>query len=189
MRNFYRLAQGLNMNAIQHALARQPDLWNENTFRTTFPNTPHVDVDDIWLRFSDPAKCDTTSTVIGDDSPIWFHGALKLPEVQPIILDLMRAVSAYELGRVLITRIKPGGVILPHTDSAGDYVLTRDRVRYHVVIQGLPGSMYRTGDETVNMKTGEIWFFNPLLEHEVYNHSADDRIHLLVDLVTWPTTI
>lgn len=168
-----------------HALARQPELWNENTFRTTFPNTPHVDVDDIWLRFSDPSNCDTTSHVIGDDKPIWYPAAQAIPQVKPIILDLMRFVDAYELGRVLITRIPPGGRILAHTDDAGDYVMTKDRVRYHVVIQGLPGSLYRTGDETVNMLTGEVWFFNPLLEHEVLNNSVDDRIHLLVDVRVW----
>lgn len=189
MRNFHLMAAGLNMTPLMNAIVRQPELWNEHTFRTSFPNTPHVDVDDIWLRFSDPAKCDTTSNVIGDDNPIWFPAALKLPQVKPMILDLMRAVEAYELGRVLITRIRPGGVILPHTDADGSYVNTRDRVRYHIVIQGLPGSMYRTGDETVNMRTGEVWFFNATIEHEVYNHSADDRIHLLVDLITWPTII
>lgn len=168
-----------------NALTRQPDLWNQNKFRTSFPNTPHVDVDDILIRFSDPAKCDTTSNVIGDDTPIWHEAAHKLPQVKPIVLDLMRRVDAYELGRVLITRLPPGGRILPHVDNDGSYVRTADRVRYHVVLQGLPGSLYRTGDETVCMRTGECWLFNPLLEHEVLNNSTDDRVHLLVDVRVW----
>lgn len=186
MRNFYKLAQNIDVVPLMNSLIRQPELWDQNTFRTQFPGTPHVDVEDIWLRFSDPSKCDTRSNVIGDDNPIWHPAAFKLPQAQPIILDLMRRTEAYELGRVLITRIKPGGRILPHVDSDGSYVNTQNRVRYHVVLQGLPGSLYRTGDETVCMMTGEAWFFNPMLEHEVLNNSIDDRIHMLVDVTVWP---
>lgn len=170
-----------------NSLFRSKDLWNQHTFRTTFPNTPHSDIDDIWLRFSDPAKCDTTTTVIGDNDPIWFPAIHRLPEVKPIVLDLMRRVDAWELGRLLITRLKPGGKILPHKDDAGHYVNEAHRMRYHVVLQGLPGSLYRTGDEVVCMRTGEVWTFDAFVEHSVENNSADDRIHLLVDVTTWPT--
>ena len=34
----------------------------------------------------------------------------------------------------------------------------------------------------VNMLTGEIWWFNNQAEHEIINNSADDRIHLIVDI-------
>jgi len=186
MMNFYRLAEGVDVVPLMHAVARQPDLWNANTFRTTFPNTPHGDVDDIWLRFSDPAKCSTVGTVIGDDTPVWHDAAKRLPQAKPIILDLMRRVDAYELGRVLITKLRPGGRILPHADTDGSYVNTNDRFRYHVVLQGLPGSLYRTGNETVCMRTGEVWWFNPTLEHEILNNSVDDRVHLLVDVRIYP---
>lgn len=187
MRNFYRLAAGVDVAPVMNALFRHADLWNQHTFRTSFPNTPHVDVDDIWLRFSDPSKCDDTGTVIGDNQPVWYPAVHRLPQVKPIILDLMRRVDAHELGRCLITRIKPGGQILPHRDDQGDYVHERDRMRYHVVLNGLPGSLYRTGNETVQMLTGEVWAFNAFIEHEVINNSTDDRVHLLVDITAWPT--
>jgi len=186
MRNFYRLAQGVDIVPLMNAVARQPGLWNQHRFRTTFPNTPHVDVDDIWIRFSDPSKCDTTTNVIGDDFPIWHDAAAKLPQAKTIILDLMRRVEAYELGRVLITRVRPGGRILPHVDKDGSYVNTEDRARYHVVLAGEPGSLYRTGNETVCMRTGEVWWFNPMEEHEIVNNSKDDRVHLLVDVRICP---
>lgn len=186
MRNFHKLAEGVQVVQLHHAIIRQPELWNQNTFRTTFPNTPHVDVDDIWLRFSNAAKCDTVGNVIGDDKPIWHPAAYKLPQIKPIILALMNDVGAYELGRVLITRVRPGGRILRHADKDGAYVQEADRARYHIVIQGLPGSLYMTGNETVCMRTGEVWWFNAHEEHEVANNSTDDRIHLLVDVRTFP---
>lgn len=61
-----------------------------------------------------------------------------------------------------------------------------DIARYHLVVQGLPGSMYRCGEEEVCMQTGETWWFNAHLEHEIRNGSADDRIHLMCDLRKWP---
>lgn len=189
MRYFYKVASGVEVRPLMLALMAREHLWNQQTFRTTFPNTPHAAVDDIWLRFSDPAKCDTTTHVIGDDRPIWFQGAIDLPQVQPIVLDLMKLVGAYELGRLLITRLRPGGRILRHADRDGSYVQTADRARYHVVLNGAPGSLYNVADETVQMLTGEVWWFNAHEEHEVVNNSADDRIHLLVDVRTWPTAL
>lgn len=183
MRNFLCIANNVDVVPLLMAVQRQ-DLWNQHRFRTTFKGTPHKDVDDIWLRYTDDKKAnpDDPHEAIIDTTPIWHEAYKKLPQVKPIIFDLMRRLEAYELGRVLITRLKPGGRILPHSDNYGDYVLDPDVARYHIVLQGLPGSLYRTGDETVCMKTGEVWWFNALIEHEVMNNSSDDRIHLLVDV-------
>lgn len=188
MRNFLRLAQGIDTMPILHALQMNSELWNQHTFRTKFKNTPHVDVDDIWLRFSsqekvaDPEKLDR---VIYDDAPVWYPAASRLP-VKTLVLDVMRRVEAFDLGRLLITRIKPGGRILPHADVDGSYVNAGNIARYHVVLQGLPGNLFRCGDETISMLTGEVYWFNAHVQHECMNNSADDRIHLLVDVRLWP---
>jgi quercetin dioxygenase-like cupin family protein len=188
MKHFQHIASGVDTIPLLHALQRHPHLWNTHRFRTTFENTPHSAVDDIWLRFSDPtiAKDGDTAAVMADGNCVWHHAASVLPQARVIILDLMRRVEAYELNRVVITRLAPGARILPHADNEGAYVHDPHRARYHVVLQGLPGSIYRTGDETVTMKTGEVWWFNALVEHEVLNNSADDRIHMLVDVRTMP---
>jgi len=123
---------------------------------------------------------------MADGASVWHPAAAELPQTKPLILNLMRFAEAYELNRVVITRLAPGRRILPHADDQGAYVHDPHRQRVHVVLQGLPGSLYRTGDETVQMLTGEVWWFNPLLEHEVQNNSADDRIHMLVDMRCWP---
>lgn len=170
---------------LLHAVQRRPDLWNRRTWRTTYANTPHRDVSDIWIRYSDEnatASVDRTVDVIQDTRPIWYPEWRELPQIRPILFGLMQRVDAYELGRVLITKLPPGGRILPHSDAVGAYTDQKDGARYHVVLQGLPGSLYRAGDETVNMRSGEAWWFNHLAEHEVINNSADDRIHLLIDV-------
>jgi hypothetical protein len=193
VRNFHKVAENIPVQGLLHQVTRHKELWNANTFRTTFPNTPHVDVEDIWLRFSAPENCTTTTKVIGDGDPVWYPAASVLTEARPIILDLMRGMGAYQLGRVLISRVPPGGKILPHRDNAGDYVHAPDVARYHIVLQGHPGSLYMCGEpeegdgavETVQMLTGEVWWFDAHKLHWIHNNSDDDRIHMLVDVRLW----
>lgn len=185
MRYFYKLAEGYPVWPVLHELARKSHLWNANTFRTSFPNTPHVDVDDILLHFSDTSVCSTTGAVIGDTRPIWHPAMSELQSVKPLVMALISQTGGYSLERLLISRVRPGGKILAHADKDGDYVQQTDIARYHVVLQGLPGSLFHCGNETVCMRTGEVWWFNAHEQHAVENNSTDDRIHLLVDLRTW----
>lgn len=188
MRFFQQLAAGVDVLPLLHAVQRNEQLFNTHRFRTTFAGTPHGDVDDILLRFSDPsiAKDGDTAAVMADGNCVWHPAATALPQAKPILLDLMRRVEAYGLDRVVITRLRPGGRILPHADNEGDYTADPHRARYHVVLQGLPGSLYIAGNETVCMKTGDVWWFEARVEHAVQNNSADDRIHLLADMRLMP---
>lgn len=184
MKNFQQIAASVDIVPLLHAVQRQPELWDQDKWRTTYTNTPHADVSDIWLRYSNiDAVADTNNTepVVHDTQPVWYPAFQKLPQVRPLVFDLMRRVEAYELGRVLITKLPPGGRILAHSDAVGAYTDQMDGGRYHLILQGLPGSLFKADDETVNMRTGEVWWFNHRAVHEVINNSADDRIHLLID--------
>lgn len=103
----------------------------------------------------------------------------ELPMVRPIVFGLMRHVEGERLGRVLITRLGPGKRIYPHVDG-GDHAAYFKR--YQVALQCQPGCIFRAGDEQVQMRTGEAWWFDNGQEHEVVNHSADDRLALIVDI-------
>lgn len=185
MRNFLQIAANVDPLPMLLAIQRQPDLWNADTFRTTYPGTPHGDVDDILIRFSASRPDRSVATVIEDEAPVWHPAAALLPW-QTITLDLMRRVGAYNLDRLMITRLRPGGRIKPHADNEGDYATASYRARFHVVLQGLPGSLYHNGSETAQMLTGEVWTFTPSLVHAIENNSAADRIHLIVDLCLMP---
>lgn len=187
MRNFIRMSGGLDTTQTLLELARQPQLWGARNFRTTFAGTPHTDVQDIWLRFNAEAK--ELDNVAKANDIIWYPEISHFPSIGQIVLPLMLYTKSWTIERLLVTRLPPGGRIAPHADDNGPYVTQPCINRYHVVLQGLPGSLFRTGDETVQMLTGEIWWFNPLIEHECLNNSCDDRIHLLVDLKSWPEAL
>lgn len=179
MKHFHRIGTGLEVLPLMHAVARQPALWNAYSLRQSFADSPHAEVDDIWLRFTDVK--DKTIPVIGDDlDAVPYPAWPALPQAKAIVLNLMRAVDAVRLGRVMVTRLKPGATIKPHKDVKGAYA--HYYTRYHVVLQGLPGSLFRCGNEQVCMETGEVWWFNAHEVHECVNNSADDRVHLLCDI-------
>jgi len=179
MKNFLKVADGIDTMPLKIMLQCHSELWDENTLRTTHPDTPHAQVSDIWLRFNDLTLCQTASDVLDQHESINYPAFKVLAAARPLVFQLMARVEGERLGRVLITKLAPGGRITPHVDS-GDHAEYYER--FHVVLQASPGCIFRAGDEQVQMKTGECWWFQNKEMHEVINNSAEDRIHLIVDI-------
>jgi hypothetical protein len=180
VRNFQLLAQGINTVPLLHEIQVQPALWNSNPLRTLYPQSPHREADDIWLRFNEiPLEVEKLLAVAEDKECINYEGMAALPCARPIIFDLMRLVEGEQLGRCMITRLAPGKRIYPHEDQGAP---AEYYDRYHVMLQNGPGSLFRCGNETVNMKAGECWWFENRREHEVVNNSCDDRITMIIDI-------
>ncbi len=179
MKHFELLAAGVDVLPLRHAIQRQPDLWDRHPQRQQMPGSPHAQVRDILLRFQDFQHATDVVAIQSTLETVYFPAWYQLPQAHALVFDLARRVEACRLGRVMITSLPPGGKILPHADE-GAYAEHFER--YHIALQGLPGSTFRAGDETVTMLTGQCWWFRNTVEHEVVNASADDRIHLIVDL-------
>ncbi len=191
MDNFHRINAGLDTQPLLLAIKRRPELWNEDTYLRDYPQGPFGEIHTVMLRF--PVKrvleqeAEVRAVAEGAHPTIDRHESVDcpayklLPEARPIVMGLMHYVGGERLGRVMINRIRPGGRIYPHADTPAhaDYYS-----RFHVVLQSQPGVDFRCGDEHVYMAMGETWWFNNKLEHEVLNNSADDRIHMIVDIRT-----
>lgn len=174
MKNFQLIASGINTLPLLHQIQRQPDLWNENTLRTKHPGTAHSQVSDIWVFFNA-----LDGNVVDDREVIPYRAWDRLPAVRPLIFDLMRFVEATRLGRVIITKLPAGCDIAAHVDGGAPATYYE---RYQIVLQSLPGAMFHIGDESVNFKTGEVFWIDNTKLHSVVNNSADDRIVCIVDL-------
>jgi aspartyl/asparaginyl beta-hydroxylase len=157
-----------------NALASHPELWNEFPIRTKHPGTAHADVSDV-LVFFNPLDGD----VANDREVIPFPSWSALPQIRPLVFDLMRRVEAVRLGRVIITKLPAGKTITPHVDGGApaEYF-----TRYQIALQSLPGVLFRIGDECVQFQRGECWRIDNRTTHSVENNSADDRIVVIVDL-------
>jgi hypothetical protein len=177
MRNFFKLAEGVDVIPLLNALAVHDDLWNENTLRTTHPLSPHQAVDDIWLMFNEIP--DSPDAVVNDLDVIPYRAWSELPHARSIIFDVMRRVEATRLGRAMITRLSPGGEIPEHVDEGAPATYY---TRYMLALQSLPGALFESGGEVIQFRPGEIWMVNNRAPHRVVNNSADDRIVLIMDL-------
>jgi hypothetical protein len=190
MKNFIRIASGINATDLLlaiHRLEKSHGAWKEDTYLRDYPQGPFGDTESFILRFPDRSVHDTEEALKSHlanfdqhenyDQPIF----KQLPEARKYIFDLMAAVKGERLGRCMINKLKVGGQIYPHADTP---VHAEYWDRFHIVLQSAPGSNFRCGDEWVNMETGDVWWFNNKLEHEVINNSGDDRIHLVIDIRT-----
>ncbi len=178
MKWFQLMGAGIDVLPLRHALQLHPKLWDQHSERRELGGSPHAAVHDIWLRFQDLTQRDGRA-ICDDHECIFYPAWYQLPQAHALVYDLARRVEASRIGRVLITSLPPGARIEPHADSDPHSTYYE---RYHLVIQGLPGALFRADQEQVQMGTGECWWFQNAVEHEVINNSADDRIHLIVDL-------
>ncbi|ANA34441.1 aspartyl/asparaginyl beta-hydroxylase domain-containing protein [Ralstonia mannitolilytica] len=189
MRNFLKLAEGVNVKPLVNALYRKPDLWKADDFLRKYPQGPFGDTDTVYLRFQDHVQVQSAeeeelykqNKLAGHDlhECPWRPEVDQLPEARALIMALMTATGATRLGRCMINRLVQGGKIFRHADSPW-HASYWDR--YHIVLQSEPGNVFTCGEEQIWMRPGEIWWFQNAIEHEVVNNSADDRIHLVVDL-------
>lgn len=177
MKHFLQIASGLDTLPTLNGLRTHAELWNAHTLRTSHPQSAHSEVSDIWVFFNE-LKGDGQS-VVNDLDVRPYRAWSKLPSLRPIVFGLMRQVEGVRLGRVIITSMRPGARIAPHTDGGAPASYF---TRYQVALQSLPGATFRCEDEIVQFATGSVWRVNNRVEHEVQNDSADDRIVMIVDI-------
>lgn len=194
MRNFYRIAAGVDTTAVMVKLAHNPTLWHSDTYLRDYPQGPFGEVDSIICRFPPRTVAETQAQaeqLMADphydqhecvDLPVYD----QLPQVRRLVMDMFNAVGGTRLGRVIINRMQPGGRIYKHADTPAhaDYWQ-----RHHLVLQSAPGVVFTAGEESVYMAPGDFWYFNngkapDRPAHEVINNSAVERIHLIVDVRT-----
>jgi hypothetical protein len=181
MKNFFRLAQGVNMTPLMVQIQRQPELWKADTYLRDYPQGPFEDVETIFLRFPPASVTELERSQKDQHECVWMDGALHLPAARALIFSLMTTVEGERLGRVMLNKIRPGGRIFPHADTP---VHAEYWDRFHYVVASSPGVNFRCGEEQVQMATGECWWFQNANEHQVINNSAGDRIHLICDIRT-----
>lgn len=180
MKNFQVMA-AIDPTLLVQQIIRQPLLWKADTYLRDYPQGPFGDTDTIFLRFPPASVTEMERSTKDQHECVWMDGWLHLPAARAIVFGLMGQVEGERLGRVMINRLRPGGRVFPHADTPAH---AQYWDRFHVALQSGPGCNFRCGDETVYMPPGQVWWFQNELEHEVTNNSADDRIHLIVDIRT-----
>lgn len=174
MKNFRQILSDINVEPLLAQLRGNPQLWNiDDSWSRDKQGSAIYDVDTIVLRFN-------RSSFPGLND--WSKPAFEiLSGAQEIIFDLMRAIPGEHLGKVLITRLPAGETIAPHIDQMPPGIPPYYQ-RYQIPLSVLPDVKFICGDEEVQMKPGEAWWFDNQVTHSVVNHSSDERISMLTDI-------
>jgi hypothetical protein len=109
----------------------------------------------------------------------WTTGSKSFPVLRHVLQTIAEDLEA-DLGRAKLVLLPAGRRVYPHIDR-GRYYQLHDR--YHLVLKSSSGSWLRAGDEEVRMREGELWWFDNRQIHEAHNDGAEDRIHLIFDLL------
>lgn len=177
---FTLIREGVDVRPILAALELHPELWDAHTLRKTGDGSPHRGMSDIWIRYNDARECERTgdwSKFNHAHDSVWYPAFYAMPELSPLIFDLMREVQGERLGGVLITRIPPGSGIAPHIDR-GWHVDYYDK--YYLSLKSAPGANFHCGEHFINPRPGDIYRFDNRIEHWVENTSSSDRMTLII---------
>jgi hypothetical protein len=188
--SFAKIATGFNVLPLQVALKRQPKLFGAiNLRKTTYiqnggceGKSPHLDMQDIWVRYNDitPYIQRNDYTGMNDEhDSVWYPAYYTLPQIRPLIFDLMRIVEGERLGGIFITKLPPGGKIEKHIDSAwhAEYY-----DKYFIPIQNAKGATFNFEDGLIAPDLGDVYWFDNSVPHWVENNSNEDRIAMIVTI-------
>jgi hypothetical protein len=94
---------------------------------------------------------------------------------------MLQVVASFKevVARSRLMRLAPGAVVQEHVDFNYHWY---SRVRIHVPIVTDPAVRFFCGPEEVHMAAGDSWLFDSWQRHRVINNSAQDRIHLVIDI-------
>jgi Aspartyl/Asparaginyl beta-hydroxylase len=174
LRNFLKLADGIIVNPLLLQIKRHTELWDSTHIAEHWKkHHPEIDVSEILIRYPDGDESD-------DIQCVWKPSSAQIPLAREVALNVMAHVRGEQLGRVVLTRLPPGKVIYPHADTVGLY--TKFYTRFHVPVQSDENVKFTCGDEAVAMRSGELWWFDYAVLHNVENRSNADRINLIIDV-------
>jgi len=174
MNKIRKIASGFDVEPLYSALSQNPNLWNLNNARTQSEQSPHHEVDDIWVRYAEDW------TVLGPHESIWYPAAEILP-VKELCFRLMRLVDGERLGGVLITKIKPGKKCRPHKDFGWHASYYE---KFAIQVRSAAGQGFHVEEESLYPETGDVYQFKNNFLHWVDNNSDQDRITMIVCLKT-----
>jgi len=178
MSRFVQLASGVDVVPVMLELNRAAHLWDKNPERRLYAGSPHSAMTDITVRYMPEADVTMEARRLEHRNVFWpaWH---VLPALRPMVFALMTRVQAVELGSILITKLPPGKMIDPHSDS-GNWAPEYYNCKAHITLAG--SALVRCEDDAVMFVAGTIWTFDNLLTHAIENVGDCDRVVCIVSM-------
>jgi len=156
------------------AAARHAARFNDETWRESYPGSPHADSRSIYLRMPPTISVDSVfNSLEVVDRPIMAERAFSEA------CSAIALMVGTPLARAMIVSLAPNGLIAPHADE-GLYAEATER--YHLAILSNPKARLKAGEETLRLRPGVVWWFDKHVTHSGHNLGEAPRIHLIVDV-------
>lgn len=183
MERFKLIAENLDVAPLLTRILANEPLWAEHTDRQHYPGSAHKETETIYLRWATDKSVWGGFYCLESEDHVQTINKLGRLECSDLTQEAVKLItrgvpSGTDVGRVILTRMKPGGKIAEHTDE-GPYADKYER--FHVCLQG--ESILTCDGVHRKMVPGELWWFNHKLPHRVTNSLWGDRLHLIIDLV------
>lgn len=116
----------------------------------------------------------------------------KLRKQFPEVEELLKPFDGCEIHRIRLMRLAPGnGELARHTDQVDEDSGVADGklVRLHWPIKTNPNVIFNSWDDDgrkveVHMEAGTCWYLDTRKPHRAENTGKEERIHLVVDIVS-----
>ena len=103
------------------------------------------------------------------------------PYVDKAVMSAVEKIGEASVKQAMLTRLKARTVIPRHRDRGS---LTAKTLRIHVPVITNPFCIFSVGEESLNLKAGQIWIIdNTNRYHSVENKGDEDRVHLIIDVI------
>lgn len=163
------ILSGIDVGPLLAQVNAHPELW---------------DIDDSWIRNKPQSAIYEVSNIVlrFNKSPDWNKPAFDiLSEARPIVNALMDVTGGDLLGKVLVTRLRPGQNINRHRDRLPPGV----PLIYHhfkVPMVGHPDCTFGCGRDEFHLEPGNAYWFDNQDWHWAMNDTAEERIEMLVGI-------
>lgn len=170
----FKLISNINVEPLQIALsAITVDDWNEFTFRQD-SYAVHAKTQTVPLIFSEDFESENVQY-----RPLFKYFSEPLAVIGNIFRE---KIGFGYITRAILVKLRANSVIPSHVDSGESLHICH---RMHIPLITNPNCEFSVGNETINMKTGEVWEINNTNKvHSVNNLGTEDRVHLIVDWIT-----
>lgn len=175
-RKIAKVAEGFDVAPLLWALQTHANLWNQYPSRTESTQSPHHEVDDIWVRYAKPEEA-----AKGEPHDAIWYPCIEVLPVKPLVYQLMQFVEGDRLGGVLITRIRAGKECKPHFDNGWHAKFYQ---KFAVQVQSAPRQFFCFDDQQLEARPGDVYWFDNAHTHWVPNRTEHDRITMIVCIKT-----
>lgn len=147
-----------------------------------------------WTKYTERKKTGGVASKTTDTIPLMYDTKHRLNTgilhenferfstyIDEVVLAVFKHLGNVSTRQAMLAKLNAGTVIPRHMDKGP---LTAKTHRIHVPVITNEGCIFNVGNESTNLKAGEIWVIDNVNRyHSVENTGHTDRVHLIIDAV------